>query len=190
MGDLEKHLNTRCDSPPHRADFLKHTQCFKDQAKADAIRLCADKHMVMLEKVSSLPKELKLGGACCSAHALRECAIGKITEMCSGETGDYFNDMISEVVCFSSSWLLLIPSHLSFTGWGEYWIGVSTIHLTGYVQLQIQRWNLERAQSNNGLWRSSNGNSSPLQNYCAHCGQNAQRRIEGGEWDPFGWALT
>ena len=103
MGDLEKHLNTRCDSPPHRADFLKHTQCFKDQAKADAIRLCADKHMVMLEKVSSLPKELKLGGACCSAHALRECAIGKITEMCSGETGDYFNDMISEVVCFSSS---------------------------------------------------------------------------------------
>lgn len=98
MGDLEKHLNTHCDSPPHRAEFLKHVQCFQDQAKADAIRLCSDKHMVMLEKVSNMPKELKLGGACCSSHALRECILGKITTLCSGESGDYFNELINEVV--------------------------------------------------------------------------------------------
>lgn len=107
MNDLEGHLNTRCDSPDHRAEFLKHTQCFTDPGKADAIRLCADKHMVMMEKVSNLPKELILGGACCSSHSLRDCAISKITELCSGETGDYFNDMINEVVCSQTTKLSL-----------------------------------------------------------------------------------
>ena len=98
MNDLENHLHTRCDNPAERAEFLKHVGCFSDSSKADPIRLCADKHMVMMEKVSNFPKPLRLGGACCSSHALRECAINHITNLCSGETGDYFNDMISDIV--------------------------------------------------------------------------------------------
>lgn len=97
MNDLERHLHTRCDNPDERAEFLKHVQCFHDQSKIDSVRLCADKHMVMLEKVSNLPKPLRLGGACCSSHSLRDCAINKITSLCSGETGDYFNEMIGEI---------------------------------------------------------------------------------------------
>ena len=95
---MQNHLNTRCDSPPHRVDFLKHVQCFTDKSKAEAVRLCSDKHLVMMEKVSNMAKDLRMGGACCTAHAFRECVIGKISELCSGESGDYFNDMISEVV--------------------------------------------------------------------------------------------
>lgn len=97
LGDLSNHLNTRCDSAPHRADFLKHVACFTDKAKADAVRLCSDKHLVMMEKVSVMPKENRLGGGCCSAIALKDCVVGKISELCSGETGEYFNDMIQEV---------------------------------------------------------------------------------------------
>ena len=108
LGDLENHLNTRCDSAPHRADFLKHVQCFTDAAKADAIRLCSDKHLVMMEKVSNLPKDLQIGGSCCTAHGLKECVVGKIHELCSGETGDYFNDMISEVVCTIELMLMIM----------------------------------------------------------------------------------
>lgn len=96
MNDMEKHLNTHCDSPPHRAEFLKHVQCFTDHAKLDAVRLCADKHVIMLEKVSTLPKNLRIGGGCCSAFSFHECVIKTVSEQCSGETGDYFNDLITE----------------------------------------------------------------------------------------------
>ncbi|UXI14490.1 putative ATP-dependent RNA helicase DDX46-like [Sarcoptes scabiei] len=95
--DLEKHLHARCDDPGQRGELLKHIQCFKDQSKADAIRLCSDKHMVMMEKVSNLPKPLRVGGACCSSHSFHECVIGHITKLCSGETGDYFSDMVDDV---------------------------------------------------------------------------------------------
>ena len=98
MNDLEHHMTVRCDSPAHRADFLKHIQCFTDPSKAAQIRLCSDKHMIMMEKVSGLALPLRLGGACCSSLALRECIIGQISSLCSGESGDYFNDMIQEVV--------------------------------------------------------------------------------------------
>jgi len=126
MGDLENHLNTRCDSPPHRADFLKHVQCFTDDAKAEAIRLCSDKHMVMMEKVSNMNKDLRLGGSCCTAHAMRECIVGKVNELCSGETGDYFNDMIQEVteeniqiVCNEYGSLEQCDSKYDAAAWGQ-----------------------------------------------------------------------
>ena len=108
LGSLEGHLNTRCDSAAHRADFLKHIQCFTDAAKAEAIRMCSDKHLVMMEKVSNLPKDLRVGGSCCTAHGLKQCVIGKIHELCSGESGDYFDDMISEVVCIDADLMIMI----------------------------------------------------------------------------------
>src|SRR6218665_2548084 len=55
LNDLDKHLNTHCDSKPHRQEFLSHVSCFTDPAKVEAIRLCSDKHMVMMEKVYEYP---------------------------------------------------------------------------------------------------------------------------------------
>lgn len=97
MNDLEKHLHTRCDKAEDRAEFLKHVQCFQDPEKADALRLCSDKHMIMMEKVSQLPKELRLGGSCCSSHGFRECVMEKMNSFCPGESADYFENLISEV---------------------------------------------------------------------------------------------
>lgn len=98
LGDAEKHLNTHCDNPGHRAEFLKHVQCFKDPAKADAVRKCGQKHVAMLEKVATLPMNLRIGGGCCTAHSFKDCALEQITKLCSGETGEYFNDLVAEAV--------------------------------------------------------------------------------------------
>lgn len=103
---MENHLHLRCDNEKERAEFLKHVQCFSDKAKADAIRLCADKHMVMMEKVVDFPKELRLGGSCCSSHALRECVMNHINNLCPGETGEYFDELIRDVVC---SLIIILP---------------------------------------------------------------------------------
>lgn len=126
MGDMEKHLNTHCDSPPHRAEFLKHVQCFTDQSKLDAVRMCADKHVIMLEKVSTMPKNLRIGGGCCSAFSFHECVMSKVTELCSGETGEYFNDLITEaaeesinLVCNELNSVAKCDAKFDPTAWSE-----------------------------------------------------------------------
>lgn len=124
LNDLDKHLNTHCDSQPHRAEFLSHISCFTDANKAEAVRLCSDKHMVMMEKVYGFAPADRVGGGCCTAHGFKECIIGKVTELCSGETGDYFNDMIAEVAeesvnMICADYINLDQCKSKYGKWGE-----------------------------------------------------------------------
>ena len=104
---LEDHLINRCDLPDNRAEFLRHVACFTDKTKADAIRFCGEKYVATIEKISTLAPELRHPGVCCSVVMMRQCTIDQIKTQCSGETGEYFNDMIDEMVIlktFHSNW--------------------------------------------------------------------------------------
>lgn len=94
---LEKHINNRCDSKPHRDEFIKHVTCFHDPAKAEAIRLCTDRYLVIMEKTSELDPAYQLGGACCSVQAMHDCAVDKFRSNCNEESGDYFEELLGEV---------------------------------------------------------------------------------------------
>ena len=98
MNDQEANVNEHCDSPQHRSDFLQHIQCFQDVSKADAVRLCVDRHLTMMELIATKPKETWHGTVCCANTAMNNCIIDTITKQCSGDTGAYFSDMIQEGV--------------------------------------------------------------------------------------------
>ncbi|KAH7644187.1 hypothetical protein HUG17_6549 [Dermatophagoides farinae] len=96
--DLTDGINHRCADPGERTEFARHIQCFHDDTKAAPIRNCVNRHIAMMERVSTIDKSLRLGGGCCGSHYFRKCIIDTIQAGCGGDSADYFNEMIEAAV--------------------------------------------------------------------------------------------
>lgn len=74
-GTVKRGLDERCDNENKASEFVENVKCLNTEEKIEAVRMCSDKHIKLLEKVVELEFGQRTGPLCCSfqvnIHSIR-----------------------------------------------------------------------------------------------------------------------
>lgn len=65
-GTVKRGLDERCDNENKASEFVENVKCLDTEEKVEAVRMCSDKHIKLLEKVVELEFGQRTGPLCCS----------------------------------------------------------------------------------------------------------------------------
>lgn len=93
-------LNERCNDDDKAYEFVENLRCLDTEEKIEAVRMCSDKHVKLLEKVGELDFGRRTGPMCCAFQAYKQCAMERINEVCPPDQANYFQSILMEYVSF------------------------------------------------------------------------------------------
>src|SRR5699024_6658407 len=97
-GSVKKGLEDRCTDDDKASEFVENLKCLDTDEKVESVRMCADKHIKLLEQVAALDFGQRTGPLCCSFQAYKQCTIDAVKSACGEEQANYFLDIIMEYV--------------------------------------------------------------------------------------------
>ncbi|CAG2118907.1 unnamed protein product [Medioppia subpectinata] len=95
---LSKHLDTQCNQPKERAEFIENMKCFEPKEKMTPLHVCTDKHTKAMELVSLMNKgDPHMQFMCCAYQLFRRCITKEVTQICSVGHSQFWDEMFDEV---------------------------------------------------------------------------------------------
>lgn len=95
---VKEGLNERCNEDDKAHEFVENLRCLDTEEKIEAIRVCSDKHVKLLEKVGELDFGRRTGPMCCAFQAYKQCAMDSIKDACPPDQANYFQSILMEYV--------------------------------------------------------------------------------------------
>ncbi|CAG2162561.1 unnamed protein product [Oppiella nova] len=108
LTNMGHHMESRCNKPSERAEFLENVKCFLPKEKMKPLHVCGDKHTKFMEIASKMSKEdAHLAFMCCAYQVFKHCILTNTIQICSEGHAQYwdeiFEEVASEAVTFACS---------------------------------------------------------------------------------------
>jgi len=98
LTNAAKHFDKRCNGAKDRSEFLSHVKCLLPKEKMEPFHICADKDLVMMEKLKDVKLDDRIPASCCIFHYFQDCIRQNNKAICGEETTDYWDQIINEYV--------------------------------------------------------------------------------------------